>query len=663
MTLFFFSAMAVAGLFTVLGNRLGRTYFPEESRGIATAIGAMLAIACFSLSGAAVYYTTTVNTITLGIAAIFTISAILFGTQQRYRRHAIATEFNTEQNNHSVSSLLLFGIGILSVAAWWQAILSAPILDAVRTPWSVLLPIAILAPAVALFASFILLHRGYKLLGTIALFTTLFSIFTSATILFPLGYGFDPFLHRATVAHIIEHGTITPKPLYYIGEYALELYGNILVKIPLFSLNILLVPLLAAITLTSIARRIPVSIAILLIGFANWISTTPQSLAYLFTVLAIISIPKSITLRQQLVAPSLFALAALITHPIAGVPACFFVALSATHLQHQSRARSILQWILGILAALALPAMFAIQAIISHASVSFTPERLWRLHELPLSGFLFSHGNTWLDALYLFSENASILILILAGIGFFIQQKTNNHRPDPIIALALLGSFIIVSLGIDFSYLIAYERQDFALRLFFLATLFALPSASDALKYFGDHFRAKSFFRPPFLFLGFIACCATVYGMYPRNDGYARSAAFNVSDADFNTVYAIHNRESKDADYIVLSNQATAAAALQEFGFRKYYHNDIFYYPIPTGGPLYQSYLSMVENEPTQATITKAMELAGVHKAYFVVSDYWWKSDAIIENTKQIIDTWFAVDGGKTTVFIFTDENIEQSSL
>ena len=45
--------------------------------------------------------------------------------------------------------------------------------------------------------------------------------FSVANIIFPLGFGFDPFIHQATEKHILDFGFILPKKLYYIGQYVL----------------------------------------------------------------------------------------------------------------------------------------------------------------------------------------------------------------------------------------------------------------------------------------------------------------------------------------------------------------------------------------------------------------------------------------------------------
>ncbi len=624
---------------------IGRSLFPEESRGLATLIGTLLFVAMLSIAGAIVYYVAPVTVFSLSIAAILVILLTLIVA----RAHAghgtsLASDVPWEPR-----LFVLIAITILALIAWWTAILANPITDAVRSPWLVISPIAIVAPALAIIISIVTM-RTHKAAGSMLLFASLFSVFASTAVLFPLGYGFDPFLHRATILHIAEHGTITPKPLYYIGEYALELYANLLGGLSVLTVDTLLVPLLGACALTVAARRLPVGAAIFLIAFSHFTTTTPQSLGYIFALLTIVTSAAAPTERKQFIAPIVFAIAACFAHPIAGVPAIFFVLLTAIHTRW-------LRTPLIIGSAIALPAMFVLQATINHANIGLVWSNLWRLDLLPLDGFLFMNGNPWLDALYLVITNLVVLAFIFAIIGALAKhgKLTSTERNGGIVALTLSVSFMLIALGIDFTYLISYERQDFALRFLFLATLFALPLIDAGIASVGAFLKARRISTPAYLF-GIIVISASIYSLYPRHDGYVRSAAFNVSQADISTVYAIHALEAEDADYIVLSNQATAAAALQEFGFRKYYHTDIFYYPIPTGGALYQDYLAMVNETPSRETIDHAMHTAGVHKAYFVVNDYWWKSDAIIERTKQLTEHWFAVDGGKTTVFVFTND-------
>ncbi len=624
---------------------IGRSLFPEESHGIATLIGVLVCIAGLSIAGAIVYYVAPVTVFTLSIAAII-VTLLTLIVANNYTLHATPRR---SRNASEPRLLMLIAITTVALMSWWSVILANPITDAVRSPWLVISPIAIVAPMIAIITSFVTM-RTHKAAGSILLFASLFSIFPSAPAELPIVNGFHPFLKGATNKNVAEHGTITPKPLYYIGEYALELYANLLGGLSIFTVDTLLVPLLAALALTVTVRRLPVGGAILLLSLSNFTTTTPQSLGYIFAILTVVTSAAVPTERKHFVAPIVFALAACFAHPIAGVPALFFVLLTAIH-------HRFLHMLIVMSSAIALPAMFLLQATMSHANIKILWSNLWRLDRLPLDGFLFTNGNVWLDALYLVSTNLLIIALVFGIIGAIAKRGayTAAERHGGSIALALVASFLLVSLGIDFTYLIAYERQDFALRFLFLATIFALPLIDAGIATVYKHLSTQHMRVPVYIF-STIVISASLYTLYPRHDGYVRSAAFNISQTDINTVYAIHALEEKDANYIVLSNQATAAAALQEFGFRKYYHGDIFYYPIPTGGVLYQEYLAMVNETPSRETIDHAMNTAGVHKAYFVVSDYWWKSDAIIEQTKQLTEDWFAVDGGKATVFVFTDE-------
>lgn len=643
-----FNALIASGVLIILGRRIGKTFFEEESQGIATLIGILCAIALFSIVGTVIFYVAPINIFTLSIGAAFVVIGTIVATPKTKQQ----TSMKPISKNPIMpqrSAWLLLIIGAISLWAWWSAVLATPIVDAVRSPWLVLSPFSIIATAIALIASFTLL-KIHKPIGSFLLFSTLFSLFASASFLFPLGYGFDPFLHRATVLHIAEFGTITPKPLYYIGEYAIELFTHFFTGISIFTIDTLLIPILAALACTVAARRLPIGIAILLIAMSNFIVSTPQSLGYIFVLLSIVTTAKQISSKKDLIIPSIFAIAAFAAHPIAGVPAIMFILFNAIH-------HRILRMILAVISAVALPMMFILQAILSNAAISITWSNLWRLDLLPLSSFLFTNGNPWLDALYLVIGNLSLVTLIFAAIGAIVRRSSMDsvERSGGIISITLIISFILISLGLDFTYLISYERQDFALRLITLATLFALPLASTGIEIIWKQVSLHRLQIPAFL-VGFLFAAASVYNLYPRHDGYARSSAFNVSRYDIEAVNVIHEMESEDSDYIVLSNQATAAAALQEFGFRKYYHGDIFYYPIPTGGVLYQYYLSLVDDAPIKETVKEAMNTAGVHKAYFIVSNYWWNKDAIIETAKKQTDNWFAVHDGKITVFVFTDE-------
>ena len=155
-----------------------------------------------------------------------------------------------------------------------------------------------------------------------------------------------------------------------------------------------------------------------------------------------------------------------------------------------------------------------------------------------------------------------------------------------------------------------------------------------------------------------------------------KSRAFSTSAADFKAVEWIEN-DAAGQDYVVLANQAVSAAALKQFGFKKYYPNTqcqesndilgqtqddpdksrgvkcqmLFYYPLPTSSPLYNIYLGMVYQSPTRKTVEKAMAMTSVNLAYFVINDYWLDFEKIVEAAKLESDEWVAIDGGKIYIY------------
>ena len=124
---------------------------------------------------------------------------------------------------------------------------------------------------------------------------------------------------------------------------------------------------------------------------------------------------------------------------------------------------------------------------------------------------------------------------------------------------------------------------------------------------------------------------------------------------DIDTVRFIESDASQD--YIVLANQQTSVAALKEYGFTRYYKTEnnesIFYYPIPTGGPLYPFFLSMVNDRPKRSTMLSAMELAGVEIGYLTISKYWWASSKLIDEAKLEASSWSSINEGNIHIFKF----------
>ena len=536
-----------------------------------------------------------------------------------------------------------------------------------------------------------------------------------ALIVYKLGFGFDPFIHQATENLIAQTGAVDPKPLYYLGQYALVVIVHKLTFIPITLIDKLLVPVLAAIlmpyTVYQAARSLNadekaallVAVFTLALPFTIFTVTTPQNLAYLFTLLLILISfihRKNATSTNFLSSHFLFivrsfsegllltslALAALVTHPIAGIPAVLFVVmLLAQKYIKNKKLLFISYFLLLTFVVFALPLAFHFNTQTSEIITQTQAATTFKL-SLPQL-FLSGTGSIWLNFAYLYGFNISLIIFLFIVAGtllrlrsqkitsyfFLLQPKADPPRADTsfyspylLTALALFVSYFITSY-VDFSYLIDYERGNFAERILIVATLFASPFIITALATALKNILAQEPIVKYSLLCFFVFLLSgSLYLSYPRYDDYHNSRSFSTGHADIAAVRWIA-QNARDDNFIVLANQQVSAAALREFGFKKYYQTNkgqLFYYPIPTGDALYQFYLKMVNeqaNNPPQAsqagrarkTALEAAHLVGVDTVYFVINDYWFGFEKILAEAKYEADSVQSISEGKVFVFKF----------
>ena len=220
----------------------------------------------------------------------------------------------------------------------------------------------------------------------------------------------------------------------------------------------------------------------------------------------------------------------------------------------------------------------------------------------------------------------------------------------------IMVNYLLLSTVFNFSFLIDYERMNYAERLLPLCGFFLIPFfLLGLLGLFERLVVAPQPVRTGALLLTAMLITGAFYLTYPRNDAYERSHGFNTSAADLHAVQAI-DQNAVGLSYAVLANQAVAAAAMKTFGFAHYF-GDQYFYPIPTGGNFYSLFLEM-NDKPNRQTIQKAAQLMQKQPAqndaqiiYYVVNDYWWQAPRLIETAKQTADGWFEVDEGKIVVF------------
>lgn len=654
------------------GYTLGGRLLRSEPAGSRLLFGSAVLIACTSLYGSAAYYLDLLQKPTVIIGVVLAPLVIWF-IRPHTTSPALASSKRTWRRSDVVTWILL---GVLFLAAF-SMLASHPITESVRSPWHIV-PSAffLLVFLIAfLFTACAVSGRRPKasFLSMMALFFLTIGI---ALVLYPLGYGFDPFIHQATERHIAEFGTITPKPLYYIGQYALVLVAHHGFSIPILTIDRLLLPLLATLFIPYAAyvgfRRVVkpeqallASFAVFLPTLTTFIVTTPQGLANLWTTMVVLtSIPllKHPRERRWFLPLVFFTLAALVTQPLAGIPAAIYVALIALGPMTEERLKPAtavwLRRILMVFGCVAIPAIFIVNGLVSGLSVTLTTDHLTLsgiAETLHLRLFLENRYNVFLDAVYLWEWNKTLILLCatMLTVSFIRRRGLPKHLVIPLYAaLIVFVNYFLLSTFIQFDFLIDYEQQNYAGRLWEMIPIFLLPLFGLGLAALQERLERAPFSLrcgPALLIAGILT--ATVYLTYPRHDNYEVNRGFNVGKVDYETVERIHTLEG-ESDYIVLANQAVSSAAMDAYGFYKYY-GDTFYYPIPTGSAMYQIYLEMVNESPTAERAAAAMDLVQVDTAYFVVNDYWFDAERIVENAKREADDWFVIGEDQVFVFIF----------
>ncbi len=560
--------------------------------------------------------------------------------------------------------LVLFS---LLIASWWMIISQISITESVRSLWLVLpaSSLAVLGLASSVFA--LITQRTANQLVYFAFFSVLLSSsLLLAAMLFPLGFGFDPFIHRATVSHIAEFGTISPKPLYYAGQYAIELFASEVLAIPLKTFDRFFLPVFASIFIPLFAIRFttthhlsPFSLfTLFLLPLSSFIITTPQSLGFIFSAAAIFFLVDYFKQpsRQTFLAPLIFTLASLCIHPISGIPSAVLLAIAVVMRSDIAQLKKrLLIFVFVLFGSISIPLLFFVNGIVSGLPLAISFANFdWQDFSVFLP-YAKNNYNLFYDALYLIGNNLWVIFGVFAAIGLRTQNQELTSFKQALVLSAVISfcNYAILAFGMEFSFLPQNERQNYADRLLVMMAFFLLPlalmGASRIAKTVAQSTTAHQL-ASAIVLAGVVI--SSVYFTYPRHDAYARSGGFNVSLTDREIVQEIEKRAG-GKEYAALANQAVSASALEQFGFKTYFHGTIFFYPIPTGGELYTHFLTMNE-KPNMETIHAVQKLTGAETVYYVVNDYWWNAPQLIEQTKSLTNEWFTSGDGTIHVFIFS---------
>jgi len=554
---------------------------------------------------------------------------------------------------------------------------------ALISPWQVIKPSFFIAYGVATLI-LVLSAASYKLNTRAKLFLISLHYFISliiAVIIYKIGYGFDPFIHQATMELIDKKGLVTPKPPYYLGQYSLIIIFHKISSLSIYFLNKILVPFLTALFLPLTVYRFLNSffinpsdteqghnnrprflalIFLLILTVSPFIATTPQNLSYLFLILTIFNGLS----REKLSWAIILALATTAIHPLTGLAALGWVVwlvFSKYQNTFKPYLAKIIKTLIFCANALILPAALFIAGGANLKVINFNIFLITDPFKNILSGLsLAGNEDCFFNLIYFFGSNLNLLIILItifSLIFFYCHKNRPNWTSLVYINISLLIAYILSS-QIIFNDLISYEQSSYASRLLIIICFFNLPFIIWAIeKLISRILLQEKMIVCSWLIFSVLLLTASLYISYPRYDKYFNSRGYSVSANDLSAVNKIAQQENQP--YLVLANQQVSVAALKEFGFNNYFKTTkglIYFYPIPTGGPLYQFYLDMVYKNPDRSTMQEALNLVGVKTGYLVINKYWNNSAKLINEAKLEADSFFDVNG-EVYVFKYEEKN------
>ncbi len=643
-------------------------------------------ISLLSLVGAILYYLLNLN-LTIIATFILLLPLILFlflfkknGWLNLNFEFALAEKDGKNQPLVYLLTLAFLGLSAVNFYLLWQAQTT----NTLRSPWEVLpnlfFIVYLLNCAILLT---IIFHNKKHYLSLFLIFIQTFLTLAIALFVYQLGYGFDSFIHQATEKTIAQFGYIDPKPFYYIGQYSLVVILAKLLFLPVEIVDKFLVPVMASLFLpatiyTAFSRgfhwdkkyALVLSLLLLALPFTHFIVTTPQGLANIYFLMVIFLSLLYITQPPQpsvMLYLTFLSATALLIHPLTGIPLLIFIILLIFYTYFTKTSglaeliRKSLFWEIFALVSIALPLVFILNSSLTSSGLATgfnleifkQPQKIFEILSLEIPSFQKLFYPIY-DFVYFYQFYLNYALIFLAIIGLVVITKKHQLKSFGVYFatfVALLINFVLLKTLLLFPSLIYYEQGDYPQRVWQLSLYFLLPFLFYLIYHWLKISQEKKIYSLKIGLILFFSIFLTssLYLSYPRNDYYQVGHGYSVSTSDIKTVNYIEN-DAAGKDYVVLANQTVAAAAVRELGFKKYYQGN-FFYPIPTGGPLYQIFLKMVYEEPYRETALQAKQLTGVKTVYFVLNSYWFRFTDIAELATETADKWAVIDGGKTYVF------------
>lgn len=664
--------------FFFVGSRLGSRISPNEPRDAQLFFGALTLILFFLLANTAIYYFFRMDPVISGILILMPLFTFL----QRDRLNNKKANFLPGIHDLKLKTLSLSFLFFIGEAALFYRLFQAQTLEAMPSPWQALGPEFFLLYALVTACLFFSARAAKSIyLRIILAIAHFFLTYAIAAIVYPLGFGFDGIIHRATEEWISLHGSIAPKNPFYIGQYSLIVWLHHITRLPVALLDTYFVPVITSLTIPpmvmyalkrawGITSRTSIYLMwiIPMLFFLPFHLTTPHNTVLLFAVLTVFAMIGFLNGALTIIIPFLLAAASLATHPLIGAPLFMFVLTGWMFEKlHTDLRRKIFLTLSGITIAILPILLFSAYYIISGQPMPDFSNPLARLDYFLLllrkPYWITERAPLIFELAYFWQRITATLVIILGTIGWIGLRKQKKLWIFPTAVFGLwIGAFLLRS-WVVFPNVPIAEQGDYPLRLLRTSVILFVPFAmyvvaklaKEIIVFIGFIRHIRPIATP--LTICAIAALTTIslYDQYPQRNPKVHFPGYNMSIHDIRAVRKIHS-ENTEYNYIVLGNPLVSAAALREYSFAKYFstpRGDLFYHAIPTGGPLFTAYLQMVYEGQTRETMDSIMDLVGVKKAYFVMDDYWKDYEFIVAGAKKTADLAESIDGGKIWIFTY----------
>lgn len=563
-------------------------------------------------------------------------------------------------------------LGLQGMMFW--KVLSKATDIALGSPWLLFGPVFFVVYGLCLVLLFLyMMYARRSVVKALLTGIHFFLTYNIVTIIYQLGFGYDPFLHRAAEQLIFEAGFILPKNPFYIGQYVLVNGLAHISSIGVGVIDIWLVPLAASLLLPIVtyfslrygfllsSKWSFVGVLLLpLYPLNTMFATTPHNFANLFVLLTVLLFPVVFRHPRMWLVAGVTAMMAMATHPLTGIFALWLVAgvFALSRLKRGVRMVSVLYIAAGLVLT---PLLFIVYLTLQGnaiAPLSIISEKLPQfvsLFERPYYYINRENASLLLDALYVYQWAIPFLLIALAVCGF-VWTKAKHFSWLFVFFLLMFSNAFFVSTWITLPNLDAFEQIQYAERLRHISVFFLLPLSLFGLVRFVAWVwdQRGLWFLERYVLVGWLAVLLTSswYLTYPQRNAKVHFPGYNVTGNDIAAAEFIFAESGHEA--VVLSNILTAAASIDTYGFAKYFdtpEGQVFHYAIPSGGPLYERYLKMLYEGQKREYMGEVIGLTGAPRAYFVVNSYWHKFPEIVAGAQKTADGWRQFGDGAVWVF------------